>query len=288
MLSADQVRLAREAGALIALPTALYSRAGVYLFAGEFAAVASLAAEVESVTEVTGSMVVPYAGLALAAFRGREAEAAAIPEASAEDAERRGEGGGLTFVQWATAVLCNGLGRYERALAAAQQATEDSPAQRFSSWAVPEQIEAATRTGAPEQAASAMLRLSRASGTDWALGIEARCRALATSGHAAEALYREAIDRFGGTHLRVDLGRAHLLYGEWLRRRKRRTDARDQLHAAHEMLAAIGADGFADRAARELRATGERVPQAKHPARRPAHRPGNPGRPAGCRRPVQP
>src|SRR5258708_31277757 len=120
--SADQVRLAREAGALIALPTALNSRAGVYLFAGEFAAVASLAAEVESVTEVTGSMVVPYAGLALAAFRGREAEAAAIAEASAEDAERRGEGGGLTFVQWATAVLYNGLGRYERALAAAQQA----------------------------------------------------------------------------------------------------------------------------------------------------------------------
>ncbi len=177
-------------------------------------------------------------------------------------------------------MLCNGLGRYERALAAAQQATEDSPAQRFSSWAVPEQIEAATPTGAPEQAASSLGRLSdaaRASGTDWALGIEARCRALATSGHAAEALYREAIDRFGGTHLRVDLGRAHLLYGEWLRRRKRRTDARDQLHAAHEMLAAIGADGFADRAARELRATGERVPQAKRrapssPSRTPAAR----------------
>jgi len=141
-------------------------------------------------------MVVPYAGLALAAFRGREAEAAAIAEANAEDAERRGEGGGLTFVQWATAVLCNGLGR-ERALAAARQASEDSPAQRVSSWAVAELIEAATRTGAPDQAASSLGRLSdaaRASGTDWALGIEARCRALATSGQAAEALYREAID----------------------------------------------------------------------------------------------
>jgi DNA-binding CsgD family transcriptional regulator len=264
VLSARHVQVAREAGALSALPTALNARAAVYLFAGEFAAVASLAAESESITEVTGSMAVPYAALALAAFRGREAEALEIAEASSKDAERRGEGGGVTFIHWATAVLCNSVGRYDQALTAAVQASDDSPAQEFSSWAAAELIEAATRTEAPEQAASALLRLSdtaRASGTDWALGIEARCRALASSGQAAEPLYREAIDRFGRTQLGLDLGRAHLLYGEWLRRQKRRTDAREQLHTAHQMLSAIGADGFTDRAARELRGTGERVPR---------------------------
>ncbi len=263
VLSARHVQVACEAGALSALPLALNARAAVYLFAGDFAEVVALAAEVESVTEVTGSMVVPYAALALAAFRGREAEAAEIAEASSKDAERRGEGGGVTFIHWATAVLYNSLGHYDQALAAAQQASEGSPAQDFSNWAAAELIEAATRTGMREQAASAMLRLSdaaRASGTDWALGTEARCRALATNGRDAEALYREAIDRFDGTRLRLDLGRAHLLYGEWLRRQKRRTDAREQLHAAHQLFAVMGADGFADRAGRELRASGERVP----------------------------
>jgi DNA-binding CsgD family transcriptional regulator len=217
---------------------------------------------VESVTEATGSGIASYAALGVAALRGREAEAFELIEAGTKDAERRGEGQGLSFVQWATAVLCNSLGRYEDALAAAQQASEDSPADLFANWAVAELIEAATRSGASERVAGALQRLSataRASGTDWALGVEARSRALASDGETAETLYREAIDRLGRTRLRVELGRAHLLYGEWLRRENRRIDARDQLRTAHQMFTAMGAGGFAERAARELRATGERV-----------------------------
>ncbi len=165
-------------------------------------------------------------------------------------------------MQWAAAVLCNGLGRYADALAAAQQASEDSPADLYANWAVAELIEAATRSGAPEPAAGALQRLSAtagASGTDWALGVEARSRALLSEGEGAETLYREAIDRLGRTRVRMELGRAHLLYGEWLRRQNRRIDAREQLRTAHQMFAATGAGAFAERAARELRATGERV-----------------------------
>ena len=262
LLSARRVELARDVGALTALPIAFNTRVGVHLFAGEFAVAASLVAEVESVTEATGSSIAPYAALGLAALRGREAEALELIEAAAKDAERRGEGGGLSFVRWATAVLCNGLGRYEEALAAAQQASEDSPADLFANWAVAELIEAATRSGLPERAAGALQQLSataRASGSEWALGVEARSRALLSEGETAETLYREAIDRLGRTRLSVELGRAHLLYGEWLRRENRRIDAREQLRTAYQMFAEMGADGFAERAARELRATGERV-----------------------------
>jgi len=262
LLSARRVELARAAGALTALPIAFNTRVGVHLFAGEFDVAASLVAEGESVTEATGSSIAPYAALGLAALRGREAEALELIEAATKDAERRGEGGGLSFVRWATAVLGNGLGRYEQALAAAQQASEDSPADLFANWAVAELIEAAARSGVPELAADALNRLSataRASGSDWAFGIEARSRALLSEGESAETLYREAIDWLGRTRLRVELGRAHLLYGEWLRRENRRIDAREQLRTAHQMFAAMGADGFAERAARELLATGERV-----------------------------
>ncbi|MCW2910085.1 MAG: ATP-dependent transcriptional regulator, MalT-like, LuxR family, partial [Actinomycetia bacterium] len=262
LLSARQVALAREAGALMTLPFAAITRAGVHLWAGEFTAAALLVAEVESVTEATGSSIAPYAAVALAAFSGREADARELIEAARKDAERRGEGQGLTLVHWATAVLCNGLGRYEEALATAQQASEDSPANLFGTWAVAELIEAAARSGAPERAAAALQRLSaaaRASGSDWALGLEARSRALLSEGETAEAFYREAIDRLGRTRVRMELGRAYLVYGEWLRRAHRRIDAREQLRTAYEMLAAMGAEGFAERAARELRATGERV-----------------------------
>jgi DNA-binding CsgD family transcriptional regulator len=159
-------------------------------------------------------------------------------------------------------VLGNGLGRYEQALAAARQASQASPADLFANWAVAELIEAAARSGAPARAAGALDRLSAtalASGSDWALGVEARSRALCSQGESAGTLYREAIDRLGRTRLRWELGRAHLLYGEWLRRENRRIDARGQLRTAHEMFAAMGAAGFAERAARELLATGERV-----------------------------
>jgi len=162
-------------------------------------------------------------------------------------------------VQWADAVLCNSLGRYEEALAAAQRASEDSPAVRFAGWALVELVEAAVRSGVPERAAGAVDRLAEiagACGTDWALGAQARSRALVSDGEAAENLYREAIECFGRTRLCVELGRAHLLYGEWLRRQRRRRDARDQLASAHEIFTSAGAAAFADRARTELRATG--------------------------------
>src|SRR5712692_7568178 len=170
-LSARQVKLARDAGSLTALPIAFNTRAGVHLFAGQFSEAASMVAEAESVTEATGSSIAPYGALALAALRGREADASELIEAGTKDVERRGEGEGLSFVQWATAVLCNGLGRYEEALAAAQKASEDSPADLFANWAVVELVEAATRSGVPERAAGALQWLSnsaRACGTDWA------------------------------------------------------------------------------------------------------------------------
>jgi DNA-binding CsgD family transcriptional regulator len=259
VLSGCQIKLAREAGALIALPIAFNTRAGVHLFAGEFAEAASMVAEAESVSEAIGSSIAPYGALALAVLQGREAEAIKLTEATKADVERRGEGEGLSFVHWATAVLCNGLGRYQEALAAAQQASNDSPALWFVNWAEVELIEAATRVGAPDRAAGALQRLSEStgpSGTDWALGIEARSRALVSDGEAAEILYRDAIDRLGRAGLRLERARAQLIYGEWLRRRRRTGDARDQLRSAHESFESVGAGAFAERARIELRAAG--------------------------------
>jgi DNA-binding CsgD family transcriptional regulator len=248
----------------------LYTHAGVHLFAGEFTEAASLVAQAESVAEATGSSLAPYGTLALAVFRGREAQAAQLIQVATDDAGRRGEGGGLSSVQWAAAVLYNSLGRYEEALAAAQRASEDSPAVRFASWALVELVEAAVRSAVPERAAGALQRLSgiaRACRTDWALGAEARSRALVSDGAAAETLYREAIDRLGRTRLRVDLARAHLVYGEWLRRQRRRREARDQLASAHEIFDSIGAAAFAGRALIELRATGGQARQRAVEAR---------------------
>jgi DNA-binding CsgD family transcriptional regulator len=271
-LSSRQVTLARDAGALIALPIALSTRAGVHLFAGEFTQAASMVAQAESVTEVTGSSIAPYGPLALAAFRGREAQAARLIQIATDDVGRRGEGEGLSSVQWATALLYNSLGRYEEALTAARRASEDSPAGKFASWALVELIEAAARSAAPERAAGALQRLSvaaRACGTDWALGAEARSRALLSDGATAESLYAEAIDRLGRTRLCMEAGRAHLVYGEWLRRQRRRRDARDQLASAHEIFDSAGAAAFAGRALIELRATGgqarERAVQSPDP-----------------------
>ncbi|HEY1590493.1 MAG TPA: hypothetical protein VGF81_01780 [Solirubrobacteraceae bacterium] len=173
---------------------------------------------------------------------------------------RGAEGQGLTFIQWATAVLYNGLGRYAEALAAAKQASEDTLESRLSTWGLVELIEAAARSGNPELATDALDRLSQTtavSGTDWALGVEARSRALLSEGEAAELLYREAIERLERTRVRVELARAHLLYGEWLRRERRRLDAREQLRHAHELFTEFGMEAFAERARVELQATGE-------------------------------
>jgi DNA-binding CsgD family transcriptional regulator len=272
VLSARLVTLARDVGALTVLPIAFATRAGVHLFAGEMAEVASLVAEAASVTEVIGSSFAPDGALTLAAFRGRESDISALTEAAAIDAQDPGEAGGLSYVQWVTAVLYNGLGRYEQALAAAQQACQGSPTQRFSIWGLVELIEAAARSGAPGPAADALQRLSettRASGTDWALGTEARSRALVSDGEAAERLFREAIDRFDRARLRLDLARARLVYGEWLRRQRRRRDASDQLGRAYEIFDSIGAAAFAQRARIELRASGgqaaERAAEMRDP-----------------------
>jgi DNA-binding CsgD family transcriptional regulator len=259
VLSDRHVKLASEAGALSAMPIGLNIRALVHQLAGEFAAAASLITQLESVTEATGSSIAPYASLALAALRGRETEAARLIEAGMKGAERRGQAAWLTFAQWATAVLHNSLGRYEQALAAAEQASQDSRALPPANWALAELIEAATRSGAPERAAPALQRLSqmtRASGTDWALGIEARARALVSGGEAADSRYREAIDYLGRTRLRVELGRAQLVYGEWLRRQRRIRDAREQLRRAYTLFTGVGMEAFAERARAELRATG--------------------------------
>jgi len=256
-LSIRQVQLARAVGALAELPVALNSLAGASLFAGDFAAAETQVEEAEAVTEVTGHRLAPYGRLLLAAGQGREAAASELIESSMEEVVHRGEGLGLTAINWAAALFYNGLGRYADALAAAQKATEHP---RDMARVLPELIEAAARSGNPEDAADALERLSettRTSGSDWGLGIEARSAALVSEGDAAEGLYREAIDRLGRTRMRVELARAHLLYGESLRRRRRRLDAREQLRTAHEMFTAMGFEAFADRAARELLATGE-------------------------------
>jgi DNA-binding CsgD family transcriptional regulator len=220
--------------------------------------------EAESVTEVIGSSLAPYGALSLAAFRGREADVSHLAETAIKDVERRGEGEGLSFVHWARAVLYNGLGRYEHALAAARQATSYPPSLWFGNWALAELIEAAARAGVPKRADGALQRLSeiaRVCGTDWALGIEARSRALVSDGEAAEGRYREAIERLDHAGLRVDLARARLLYGEWLRRQRRRRDARSQLGSAYEAFDSFGAGAFAERARVELRATGGDPPE---------------------------
>jgi DNA-binding CsgD family transcriptional regulator len=260
VLSARHVRLARDTGALGELPLALTSRAFVHLFAGHLSAAAALTDEIQAVKEATGSGLAPYGALGLAAFLGEESRARALVEATMEDVTLRGEGVGITFAEWANAVLNNGLGRYEEAAAAALHACDYDDDLGSLIWTMPELIEAAVRSGRTKEAAWAGERLAEMTGaceTDWARGIAARSRALLSEGEAAERLYRESIVRFGRTRLRVDLARAHLLYGEWLRRERRRGDAREQLRTAHGMLEAIGMAGFAERARRELRSTGE-------------------------------
>jgi DNA-binding CsgD family transcriptional regulator len=261
LLSARHVQLARDAGALGVLPIALNQRAGLHLYEGEFAAAASLIEEARAINEATGSRLPPYASLGLAAFRGRELQSSRpISTSSEADVEGGREEVGRSLLQWANAVLYNGRGRYEEALAAAERAREDSHELVFPVWAAVELIEAASRTGRAADAADALERLSqttRASGSDWALGIEARSRALLSDGETAEGLYRDALDRLGRTRVRTELARTHLLYGEWLRRERRRLDAREQLRTAHDLLSEMGMEAFAERARRELLATGE-------------------------------
>jgi DNA-binding CsgD family transcriptional regulator len=262
VLSARHVDMARDAGALSVLPLTLNSRAIAHVLAGELDAAASLVAELDAVQQATGTTLAPYAALGLAAWRGREQEVGDLIKATLDEAFARGEGVGVLLTQWARAVLANGLGRYDEAILAAREAAEHPHGPATAHWSLSELVEAAARSGRPELAADAFARLepiTRAGGTDWALGVQARAHALLSDGDGAERLYREAIERLGRTRLRGELARARLLYGEWLRRAGRRVDAREQLRAAYELLAGIGAEAFAERARRELLATGETV-----------------------------
>ena len=250
---------ASETGAFTALPLALGIRIAVHTLAGELAAAAALVEQQRQVDDVTGQHPPRYSAIVVAAFRGREAEVTELAESIGREVTARGEGIGHTIIEWARAVLYNGLGRYGDARRAAERAGEHE-AVGFSNLALTELVVAAARAGEVERAVEALRRLSvttQASGTEWALGVEAGARALLSVGDSAERLHLEAIDRLGRTRMRVALARAHLRYGEWLRRERRREEAREHLRAAHEMLTAMGAAGFAQRAQRELVATGE-------------------------------
>jgi DNA-binding CsgD family transcriptional regulator len=260
VLSARQIQLARDAGALTVLPLALNLEAGIRIFAGQFAAADTLTEEADAVSAAIANPKVPHARLFLAAWRGQQAETERLTAAGDRDATARGEGRTIGVGRYVTAVLYNGLARYEDALTAARRATEYPQDLAFFTWGLAELIEAAARCEKPELAADGLRRLSehtRISGTDWALGVEAQSRALVSEGGVAEDLFREAITRLGRTHVRVALARAHLLYGEWLRRERRRLDAREQLRTAHELFTEFGMEAFAERARVELQATGE-------------------------------
>jgi ATP/maltotriose-dependent transcriptional regulator MalT len=256
------VRLAREAGALEVLAVGVNVLAQAAALGGDFANGALLVAEADAVTEATGAQVAPYGSLVLAAFRGQEANASKLIDATIPDATAGGQGTAVQYAHWANAVLMNGLGRYEEALAAAVAASEDTPELFVATWALSELIEAAVRSHETDRASAAVERLLdsvSASATDWGLGMAARAHALMGEGEAAERGYRQAIERLRGTRLRPEFARAHLLYGEWLRREGRRVDARVHLRAAHEMFVTTGMEAFAQRARGELVATGERV-----------------------------
>jgi DNA-binding CsgD family transcriptional regulator len=259
LLSTRAVRLGRESGALIVLPLALTYRAAVHMHAGEFVAASALTEEADAITEATGNAPVKYWSLVLTMLRGVEAVAEEFASWGLENAVSRGEGRGVGGYGYGMAVLYNGLGRYDTALASAQRACEYDDLGIFG-FSLVELIEAGARSGAHADAAAALRKLEErtgAVGTDWALGVEAWSRALLSDGPAAEALYVESIERLGRTRIALHLARAHLLYGEWLRRENRRVDARTHLRSAHDMFGDAGAQAFADRAHRELLATGE-------------------------------
>jgi DNA-binding CsgD family transcriptional regulator len=263
-LTARHLELARRTGAFSLLPVALTDRVVVELVAGRIGVAMSLAAEAEAVVEATGSHLAQRASIVLANWRGRDAEAVALIEARQQEVLRRGEGLWVVANEWGSSQRLNGLGRYEDALAAAERAAEDPGGLGPSVWVLAELIEAAVRSGQADRATGPLAQsaeLAHAAGTDWALGTHVRGAALLADGATAERLYREAIERLSRTHIpgSQTLARARLLYGEWLRREHRRVDAREQLRIAHAMLADMGADAFAERARRELQATGETV-----------------------------
>jgi DNA-binding CsgD family transcriptional regulator len=263
VLSARLVDLARESGALSVLPSALLLRLSNRVFAGDLTSADSLVVEASAIGEATGSsFFAHYGALVVEPWKGRESATNQAIEAVTQDLLLQGEGKVVTATQWAAAVLYNGLGRYEEAYVAAKRGCENPQELGLSLQSTVELIEASVRLGRPAHAAEAVRRISdmaQASGSDWALGTSAGVRALVSEGQVADALYREAIERLSNTEVRMETARVRLLYGEWLRRENRRVDARAQLGTAYEMLSHIGAAAFAERARRELQATGAKV-----------------------------
>jgi DNA-binding CsgD family transcriptional regulator len=260
-LAAGQVRLARATGNLGLLPFALDYLAEIHIQAGELSRAAALLTERERIDPGTREATLPYVPLLLAAWRGDAPGAAKLAEEMARGVSDRGEGAALTYTDYALAVLYNGHGDYRPAAEAAQGASAVDEIV-ISPWALYELVEAAARSDQLERACAAADQLSRlavASGSNWARGAAARSRALVSTGSAAEQQYREAIELLGTTRMATHLARARLVYGEWLRREKRRIDARNQLRSAFDAFASMGAEAFAERARRELQATGEKV-----------------------------
>ncbi len=263
VLSARHIEIAREAGILAVLPTALTTRIVASAFFGRLTAAEELIGEMRALTGAIGIPVPAYGPVFVSAWQGREETASAVIGTAIREFSWTGEGAVLAFADYARAVLCNGLGRYEDALiaAAATDAFEIEGVTIYTQGLV-ELIEAATRAGAPKRAADALERLTqitKASGTDWAAGVRARSLALLSPEDAAESHYREATERLGRTRIRPQLARAHLVYGEWLRRQNRRVDARRELLQAYEMFTDMGMDAFSERTRRELAATGQQV-----------------------------
>ncbi|GAA3207010.1 LuxR family transcriptional regulator [Actinocorallia longicatena] len=264
---ARMIEIVRAAGVMSDLPIYLHALGVPVTMTGDFAAAASIAVQADSATAVTGMPIAQHTRLLLAGMRGREEEAVPLITTTIEESVASGQLNGVSSAQWAASILYNGLARYEPALSAAR-ATLQSANALTSQWALPELIEAAARTGDHASAHGALSDLAEAAepcDTDWAQGILTRCQALTSDGGDADGLYRQAIDRLGRTTLRPELARAHLLYGEWLRRDRQRTEARTHLRTAHEMFSSIGMEAFAERARRELLATGETVRKRKGP-----------------------
>jgi DNA-binding CsgD family transcriptional regulator len=265
LLTEKQLTRARGTGELTAIPSALGSRSIILAMSGELAAAAPLIDEMGAITDAAAMARPADGALWLPAWAGHELELEELCRRVSTDVVARGEGYALAVIELVSAVLYNGLGRYEEAVAAVRYAVENAHDLASPIAAVVELIEAAVRCGERSLAERALTQLTErtdASPTPWARGTAARCRALLAASSDAEALYREAIDRLGETLLRVDLARAHLLYGEWLRRQGRRPDARDQLRTAHQLFTELGTIAFAERAHRELSAAGERAPRA--------------------------
>jgi DNA-binding CsgD family transcriptional regulator len=257
-----QVDLMRAAGALARLPLLMSTMAIVAAWRGDFAGAAAAKAEVDAVVEATGTRIAPYGAMLVEALRGRTEEATALIDTVNEHGSAVGQGFEVQFTRWTRAVLLNGVGSYELAFVAAEQASAEQPELFLSAWALPELVEAGVRSGHDDAARQALARLTdaaTAAETAWAWGVEARSRALLSEGDEAESCYRTAVEQLALTQLRPELARAHLLYGEWLRRQGRRSDARDAVRSAYTMFDTIGMVAFAERARRELLATGEKV-----------------------------